>query len=105
MQYNSAEQSKKYILIGALMGLIAPLIVAFVFFKVGVTNGMPWADFFGWLVKIDYASSLIAVSTLADLALFMGFAYSNKMEIARGLFMATIFWAFVVVVFKFIIQG
>ncbi len=90
---------------GVVLGLIAPLAVAFSFFYFGVTNGLPWVEFFGWLVKIDFASSLIAVSTLADLALFMGFAYSNKMEIARGIFMATICWAMVVVVFKFIIQG
>ena len=103
-QINSATD-KRNMYFGVVLGLIAPLVVAFSFFKIGVTSGTPWAEFFGWLVKIDYASSLIAVSTLADLALFMGFAYSNKMNVARGLFMATIFWAFMVVVFKFIIQG
>jgi len=87
---------------GVVVGLIAPLIVAFCFFYFGITNGLSWYEFFGWLVKIEFASSLIAVSALADLALFMGFAYSNKMEFARGIFAATVFWAFLVVVFKFV---
>ncbi|MCQ2230109.1 MAG: hypothetical protein MJZ13_10260 [Bacteroidales bacterium] len=90
---------------GVIAGLLLPLITVYAFFHFGITNGMAWTEFFGWLVKLSYASSLIAVSTLSDLAIFMGFAYSNKMNFARGVFMSTMFWVVVVVVFKFIIQG
>jgi len=90
---------------GVIAGVLLPIITIYAFFRFGITNGMDVSEFFGWFIKINYASSLIAVSTLSDLALFMGFAYSNKMNFARGVFMATMFWVLVVIVFKFIIQG
>lgn len=89
---------------GIILGIILPLITAYAFFYFGITNGLSWYEFFGWLIKINYASSLFAVSALSDLAAFMGFAYSNKMNIARGIFMSTMLWVIVVIVFKFIIQ-
>ncbi|MCQ2204104.1 MAG: hypothetical protein MJZ15_06650 [Bacteroidales bacterium] len=89
---------------GVVLGMILPLLTSFGFFYFGVSAGTSWTDFFSWLVKINFASSLFAVSALSDLAFFMGFAYSNKMNIAKGIFLSTLFWAMVVVVFKFIIQ-
>lgn len=89
---------------GIVLGIVLPLLTMYGFFSYGVSQGTSWAEFFQWLIKINYAASLIAVSVLSNLAAFMGLAYSNKMRIARGIFMSTMLWVVVVVVFKYIIQ-
>lgn len=94
----------RYTLIGFIVGLVLPLLTAFGFYRYGIHNGLSITEFFSWFVEIKYASSLMAVSALSDLAIFMGLAYSNKMQAARGVFMATVLWALVVIVLKFLVQ-
>ncbi|MCQ2227932.1 MAG: hypothetical protein MJZ01_08505 [Bacteroidales bacterium] len=90
---------------GFILGLILPAVTTYAFYYFGMSSGVTLGKFFEWFITIKFASSLIAVSALSNLAAFMGFAYSDKMNFARGIFMATLIWVVVVLVLKFIIQG
>lgn len=94
----------RFTLIGFIAGLILPLLTAFGFYRYGIHNGLSISEFFSWFIEIKFASSLMAVSALSNLALFMGLIYSNKVSAARGVFMATVLWALVVIVLKFLVQ-
>ncbi len=89
---------------GLVLGLILPPLTSLAFYKFVYTGYKSFPDFIDGLIFLDSAAMFVAVCALSNLAFFMLFAYLNKLNIARGIFLATVFYALVVLVFKFLIQ-
>ncbi len=90
--------------IGVILGLIFPIITAYLFYKLAYHGTpIPFDEFLEALIFIRGIGMLLAVSCLPNLALFSIFVNINKLKISRGLFLATMVFAFAIIVFKFIV--
>lgn len=93
---------KKYI--GIILGIILPAITTWFLYKYSYGGQYSWDDFVNAMIMLNSMSTMLAVACLSNLAVFTIFAYTDKLNIARGLIISTVLWAIVIVVFKFIIQ-
>lgn len=90
--------------IGLVAGFVLPIVTTLLFYKFAYKGTAAFFDFLHALLILDSVAILLAVSCLSNLAVFLVVAYMNKIALARGLFMMTMFYAIVVVVLKFAIQ-
>ena len=88
--------------LGFALGLFLPVLTTIVFYKYGYTGDLPISQFLSQLFYLRGIPMLLAVSCLPNLALFSIFVNTNKLLISRGLFLATLLFAFGIVVLKFI---
>lgn len=86
------------------LGLVLPAVTALLFYKFAYRGLKTFEGFIDELIFLDSASMLLAVCALSNLAFFLVFAHLNKLNIARGLFIATILYGIGVLVLKFIVQ-
>lgn len=88
--------------IGFLIGLVLPVITTLLFFKFAYAGILPFFDFLAQMMEIRGVGMLLAVSCLPNLAVFTIFTYIDRLNISRGIFLATLIYAFAIVVVKFI---
>jgi hypothetical protein len=89
-------------ILGLIIGLIAPLLVIFGFWKYqfGHTSLI---GFYEVMVQSNNLPGLISIGLLGNLAAFFLF-YRQKLDIsARGVIMATFFYGLIIVVLKFFV--
>lgn len=89
---------------GLLVALVLPFLAALGLWRFGYNGILPFYDFVMQLAKLDSASTLIAVCALPNLAIFILFVNIKREKFARGVFLATLLYAFLIMVFKFGIQ-
>jgi hypothetical protein len=87
--------------IGLTVGLIAPLIVMFIFWQINFGK-LSFDDFSELMLRGEKLSGLISVGLLGNLAAFFGF-YRSKLDVsARGVILATFLYGAVIVYIKFL---
>ena len=90
------------IYVGLIIGFIAPIITSYGFYLYNF-------KFYGFLIflkkleQMNSISGLISLCAISNLLIFFAFIQLNLIYSARGVVFSTVFYAFVVVIFKFII--
>lgn len=87
--------------VGFALGVSLPVLTTLLFFKYAYAGALPLFDFLAQMMEIRGVGMLIAVSCLPNLALFLVFAFTDRLKVARGIFLATLLYAFAIVVVKF----
>ena len=90
--------------IGAALGLTLPALTSLALWQFAYRGQQEFMDFVWSLASLDSASTLIAVCSLPNLALFILFVNFNKIKFARGVFLTTLLYALLLVIFKFGLQ-
>lgn len=91
---------KKQLLLGGLFGIIVPPI-AFVIWVLLFTD-YNLTKAIDLVVEGNLYSEVLSLSAIANMIIFYLFLNKNKIFLARGVLLITIFLAFVVLVTKFI---
>lgn len=94
--------NKRYI--GIILGLILPLVTMWILYKYTYGASLPVDEFIDGLIRLQSMSTMIAIACLSNLAIFTIFAYTDKLEISRGLIISTILWAIAIIIIKFFVQ-
>ncbi|MCQ2214997.1 MAG: hypothetical protein MJZ31_03650 [Bacteroidales bacterium] len=94
--------NKRYI--GIILGLVLPMITIWALYTFSYGAARPWNEFIEALIRLQSMATMIAIACLSNLAVFTFFAYTDKLEISRGLIISTILWAVAIVIIKFFVQ-
>lgn len=89
--------------VGFVIGMLMPVLTSLLFFKYAYAGMLPYFEFLYQMMSIGGVGMLIAVSCLPNLAVFSIFINTNRLKVSRGLFLATLLYAFAIVIFKFAI--
>lgn len=87
---------------GIVSGLLLPLITAYLIYKQQYHGQYQFKEFLHGLVILKSLGRLISISVLPNLIMFILVTTYDKLQIARGLVVATLFWVLVVLVVKFV---
>ena len=82
---------------GFLIGLLAP-VAAFVVYVAFFTDSSSPLQLLKQLFQLDLLTHVISLSTLINLLIFYMKITTNRDVVARGIVMATFFYAFLVVI-------
>jgi hypothetical protein len=88
--------------LGAVLGLIAPLL-GFLLIYLVASRGMDLREYLHGMIQMKKLSSVISLSAIPNLLLFFIFIWLNYLYSARGVLAATLLYAGIVVVTKFVI--
>ncbi len=91
---------KDILLIGFLIGLLAPTIGIFGFYAFNF-NMHNLADFVELSIKEKLLSPLLSLCCVINLGVFYLFIHFEKFKIAKGIILATFLYGFAIVVLKF----
>jgi len=91
---------KKQLITGAIIGLIVPPIAFAIWVLLLTSYGLQKA--IDLVVTGGLYSEVLSLSAVANMIVFYLFLNKNKIFIARGIILITIFLAFIVLVMKFI---
>ena len=87
----------KQVFKGFLIGLLAP-VAAFVVYVAFFTDNSSPLQLLKQLFHLDLLTHVISLSTLINLLIFYMKITTNRDVVARGIVMATFFYAFLVVI-------
>lgn len=86
---------------GLSLGLIAP-IIAMLIYKLYKLEGLSIAEMFQWFkLNPNLVSGFISVSLLANAILFTIYINGHRDKTAKGIFVLTIIYAVVAMIFKY----
>ena len=85
-----------------MAGLILPVMTLIVIYFVRF-NHLPMVNFINSMVSTHKLSSLINLSVIPNLLLFFAFIWTNMLYLARGVLLATVLFAVIVVLVKYLI--
>jgi hypothetical protein len=92
---------KDNFIFGLALGLIAPMI-AFMLYKLYKFKGLSLGEMFQWLkMNPNLISVSISVSLLANAILFTVYINGHRDKTAKGIFVLTIIYAIIAMVFKY----
>ncbi|MET7030470.1 hypothetical protein [Sediminicola luteus] len=90
--------NKKEIIIGFLVGIIANTIGTLAYIVLFSDLGI--AETFAAAIKQEHIGSLLALGAILNLIAFFGFLKLNRDHRARGVLIATLLTAFVILYYK-----
>ena len=90
-----------HILVGSALGLIAPVIVLYVFYLVRYHN-MGFRHFLGMVGMEGTFSPRISLCVIVNLLIFYLFIWTNRYYSARGVILSTFLYAGLVIYIKMI---
>ena len=89
--------------LGLIMGLVAPIISLVVYYFVKFYPTFSFKDFLGFMRNNKSQITAISVPCLVlNIVLFTVYINSHRDQTAKGVFAATLIYAIVALVFKFI---
>jgi hypothetical protein len=89
--------------LGLILGLVAPILSLFIYYLVKFYPTFSLKDFFYFLRTNKSQITAVSVPCLVlNIALFTYYINSHKDSTAKGIFVATIVYAILALVFKFI---
>jgi hypothetical protein len=89
--------------LGLILGLVAPILSLFIYYLVKFYPTFSLKDFFYFLRTNKSQITAVSVPCLVlNIALFTFYINSHKDSTAKGIFAATIVYAILALVFKFI---
>jgi hypothetical protein len=80
---------------GLLLGIAGPIITLFVIYLV-ITQALSIMDYIRQLIFFKVYTHIISLSVIPNLLIFFIFIWLNKLKSARGVLLATIILAFIV---------
>ncbi len=89
--------------LGLVLGLIAPIVSLFVYYLVKFYPTFSFKEFLGFIR--DNKSQITAISVpclVLNIALFTIYINSHRDQTAKGVFAATLIYAIIALLFKFI---
>lgn len=89
------------LIFGVISGLILPVLTAYLIYKQQYHGQYSFKEFLTGLNMLKSLGKLISISVLPNLIMFILLVTYDKLQIARGLVGATLFWVIVVLVVKF----
>lgn len=87
---------------GFIPGIILPPLFMAIYFFVNVDGELGYAEYFKEMVKERIFPALVAVSAIINLLLFYVFLHKEKWRAGRGVILATMIYAFIMLGFKFL---
>ena len=88
------------LIIGLAGGILLPVLAFIISWLILSDN--PLSQYIERFQKLDRISSLISLSAIPNLLLFFLFIWKNLYRSARGVIFATLIFAFVMLIFKFL---
>ncbi|MFB6319343.1 hypothetical protein [Saccharicrinis sp. FJH54] len=85
---------------GFLPGIVLPPVIMAVYFFVNVSSDA-YLPFFKEMVKMRIFPALVAVSSIVNLIIFYYFMQKEKWNAGRGVILATMLYALIMMAFKF----
>lgn len=85
--------------VGFIVGLIAPMLVMTCFYLVKYSR-FTIVEFLNLILGAGIFIPLMSLSVIINLLLFFIFLWTNKDYAARGVILATMVYAFTVIIFK-----
>jgi len=89
--------------VGVLVGLVLPILMSFVLYFLLYKGDLEYFAFLNQLVNIGSIGKLLSISVLPNLVVFLIAINLERLLAARGIVTSTIFYALIVIVFKFLI--
>jgi hypothetical protein len=89
--------------IGLIIGLVLPLITSWVIFYFRFGDRLSIADFISRLMDAKSFTKLLSLSVLPNLVMFMIALKLERLLAARGIVTATVLYAIVIVVLRFVL--
>ena len=86
-------------IVGFIVGLIAPMLVMMCFYLVKYSR-FTIVEFLNLILGAGIFIPLMSLSVIINLLLFFIFLWTNKDYAARGVILATMVYAFTVIIFK-----
>ncbi len=99
----SGKKKFDHIRIGAIAGLVAPLLilVAVRYFRYSQIN---FGEFFVEMWNMKLLIKILSLCAFPNLGLFFIFIRTNRMQSAKGVLLATFIYAFVVMFYRLFAQ-
>ncbi|MEO6883884.1 MAG: hypothetical protein ABI199_07650 [Bacteroidia bacterium] len=91
---------KDVLILGLSLGIIAPAIAFFCYYKMNY-RGMPFISFFRYLKVGAIFAPVVSLCVLVNLGVFFGFIWTDNYRSARGVLIATFLYAGLVCYLKF----
>lgn len=88
--------------IGALAGIIAPLLAALAFYLYNINQYNGLVDFVIQITKLGILTELISLFLVPNLLVFFFFIWRNRIEASKGVIFATLFFGVIMVILKFL---
>ncbi len=89
-------------LLGFIVGLIAPLIGVYVYYKI-IRLGMDFSTFVNLVKQMHLTSKVLSLGALANLIVFLIFISLKLDKFSRGIVIATFVYAVIILIFRFIV--
>ncbi|SMO35987.1 hypothetical protein SAMN06265379_101255 [Saccharicrinis carchari] len=89
--------------IGLLIGLLLPIITSYTIFYFRFGDTLSIKEFVNGLLRLQGFTKLLSLSVIPNLLFFLMAIKLERLLAARGIVTATLLYAIVVVVFKFIL--
>ncbi|MBI5219050.1 MAG: hypothetical protein HY958_08985 [Bacteroidia bacterium] len=90
-------------LLGAVFGMLVPSLAFVIFYLVKAPRNFTFIDFIKQVKYFEMLSSLISLCVIPNLLIFFIFIWLNKLYSARGMVFATMVYAFIIVIVKFLL--
>ena len=88
--------------LGAILGVVVPVITIFVAWRVRFSY-MEMGEFFSTLLDRKMLSAVISLCAIPNLLVFLVFIWLNNLYSARGVLLSTFIVGFIVVIVKFLL--
>jgi hypothetical protein len=88
--------------VGLLLGLLVPVVALIIYNRVFFGHLSP-GQFLQTMISVKKVSAIISLGVLPNLLVFFIFIWLNYLYSARGVLAATLVYAFLVVMTKFLI--
>lgn len=89
-------------LAGGVTGIVLPLVCIFIFHLVFSPKNLTFADFLNQTRYLNVTSPILSLCVIPNLLLFFIYIWTGKLLSARGTVFATLFYAVLVAVIKFL---
>jgi hypothetical protein len=89
-------------IIGLIIGLILPVIFGFLLFEGRYDGDQEFIEFLGSLFRLQSLGKLVSISVLPNLLVFFLAIWTERLLAARGIVIATVIWAVITMIIRFI---
>lgn len=91
------------LIIGLLVGIVVPIIMSLILYTALYRGDLAFLPFLSEMVRMGSFGKLLSISVLPNLILFFIAINKERLLAARGIVTATLLYALVVIVFKFML--
>lgn len=97
---NESRLSYDKLWLGLVCGVMAPLITLYIYYEINFGH-LTFSEFIHGSFMLNVSSAVLSLCLLSNLLVFFLFIWTERNESARGVLMATFFYAIPVIYLKF----